>query len=116
MYDEPEFVVRNIWRLYGGWWDGNPAHLKPPTDAALAAELAALAGGADKLAARALEVADEDIRLACQLVEFAVQAAPNEAAAHAARAEIYQQRRASETSLMAKGIYGAAANDSGGRG
>lgn len=23
-YDEPEFVVRNIWRLYGGWWDGNP--------------------------------------------------------------------------------------------
>ena len=19
-YDEPEFVVRNIWRLYGGWW------------------------------------------------------------------------------------------------
>ncbi|HEV7158251.1 MAG TPA: alkyl sulfatase dimerization domain-containing protein [Caulobacteraceae bacterium] len=116
MYDEPEFVVRNIWRLYGGWWDGNPAHLKPPTDAALAAELAALAGGADKLAARALEVADEDIRLACQLVEFAVQAAPNEAAAHAARAEIYQQRRESETSLMAKGIYGAAANDSGGRG
>ena len=23
-YDEPEFVVRNIWRLYGGWYDGNP--------------------------------------------------------------------------------------------
>ena len=19
IYDEPEFVVRNIWRLYGGW-------------------------------------------------------------------------------------------------
>ena len=29
VYDEPEFVVRNIWRLYGGWYDGNPAHLKP---------------------------------------------------------------------------------------
>ena len=116
MYDEPEFVVRNIWRLYGGWWDGNPAHLKPPRDAKLAAELAALAGGANRLAARALEVADEDIRLACQLAEFAVQAAPDEAAAHAARAEIYQKRRQSETSLMAKGIFGAAASDSHGRG
>ncbi len=29
VYDEPEFVVRNVWRLYGGWWDGNPATLKP---------------------------------------------------------------------------------------
>jgi alkyl sulfatase BDS1-like metallo-beta-lactamase superfamily hydrolase len=28
-YDDPEFVVRNIWHLYGGWFDGNPAHLKP---------------------------------------------------------------------------------------
>ncbi len=26
VYDEPEFVVRNIWRLYGGWWDTNPAN------------------------------------------------------------------------------------------
>ena len=34
-YDEPEFVVRNIWRTYGGWWDGNPAHLLPPRQAAL---------------------------------------------------------------------------------
>ena len=23
VYDEPEFIVRNIWRLYGGWYDGN---------------------------------------------------------------------------------------------
>ncbi len=28
-YDDPEFVVRNIWHLYAGWFDGNPAHLKP---------------------------------------------------------------------------------------
>jgi glyoxylase-like metal-dependent hydrolase (beta-lactamase superfamily II) len=29
-YDDPEFVVRGIWHLYAGWFDGNPAHLKPP--------------------------------------------------------------------------------------
>jgi glyoxylase-like metal-dependent hydrolase (beta-lactamase superfamily II) len=40
VYDEPEFIVRNIWRLYGGWWDGNPATLKPAPERALAAELA----------------------------------------------------------------------------
>jgi alkyl sulfatase BDS1-like metallo-beta-lactamase superfamily hydrolase len=112
MYDEPEFVVRNIWRLYGGWWDGNPAHLKPAKDAALAAEVAALAGGAGKLAARALQVADDDIRLACHLAEWAVQAEPDNLAAHGARSEVYQKRRDLEASLMAKGIFGSAAGDS----
>ena len=29
VYDEPDFVVRNLWRLYGGWYDGAPSHLKP---------------------------------------------------------------------------------------
>jgi len=52
LYDEPEFVVHNIWRLYGGWWDGNPAHLHPPGERAVATEVAELAGGADTLAWR----------------------------------------------------------------
>ena len=57
IYDEPEFVVRNLYRLYGGWWDGNPAHLKPAREAALAGELARLAGGPGALAIRARELA-----------------------------------------------------------
>ena len=52
-YDDPRFIVRSLWRLYGGWWDGNPAHLLPAPEADLAVELAALAGGAGALAARA---------------------------------------------------------------
>ncbi|MCZ6708768.1 MAG: MBL fold metallo-hydrolase, partial [Gammaproteobacteria bacterium] len=112
MYDEPEFVVRNIWRMYGGWYDGNPANLKPAKDAALASEIAALAGGADELAKRALKVADDDIRLACHLVELAVQAEPDNKSAHGARSELYQRRRDQETSLMAKGIFGYAARES----
>jgi alkyl sulfatase BDS1-like metallo-beta-lactamase superfamily hydrolase len=112
MYDEPEFVVRNIWRLYGGWYDGNPANLKPAREGALAVELAALAGGALRLAERALAVADSDIRIACHLVELAVQAEPDNQQAHEIRARIFQQRRDQETSLMAKGIFGYAANES----
>lgn len=113
MYDEPEFVVRNVWRLYGGWWDGNPSHLKPAPERQLAMELAALAGGADKLADRARLAADAgDLRLACHLVEFAALAAGDDPAIHAVRADVYQLRRNSETSLMAKGIYGSASNRS----
>jgi alkyl sulfatase BDS1-like metallo-beta-lactamase superfamily hydrolase len=112
-YDEPEFVVRNIWRLYGGWYDGNPARLKPPTDVAVAAEVASMAGGPRALAVRALEVADAgDLRLACQLAEWAGQTAPDDPEVHEHRAEVYRRRRQAETSLMAKGIYGTAAQAS----
>ena len=41
VYDEPEYVVRNIWRLYGGWWDGVASHLKPASQSALGREVAA---------------------------------------------------------------------------
>ncbi len=86
-YDEPELVVRNVWRLYGGWYDGNPAHLKPARDAALAREVAALAGGAAALASRAEALAAEgELRLACHLAEMAAQAAPDDATVRAVRA------------------------------
>jgi alkyl sulfatase BDS1-like metallo-beta-lactamase superfamily hydrolase len=112
-YDEPEFVVRNVWRLYGGWYDGNPAHLKPAPETALAAEVSRLAGGAARLAERASALAEAgQLRLACQLVELATQAEPESPALHATRAEVYEQRRKAELSLMARGIYGHAARES----
>jgi alkyl sulfatase BDS1-like metallo-beta-lactamase superfamily hydrolase len=113
IYDEPEFVVHNIWRLYGGWHDGNPAHLKPARDTAVAAEVAALAGGADRLAARARELTTAgDLRLAAHLAEWAVAAAPEDAEAQRARAEVFEARVAAEASTMSKGIFGAAARES----
>jgi len=112
IYDEPEFVVRNIWRMYGGWYDGNPAHLKPAPDNELAHELANLAGGALKLAERGHGLMNSNPRLACHLIEIAVQAEPENKNLHEIRAEVYQHRRGVESSLMAKGIYGSAANES----
>ena len=109
IYDEPEFVIRNTWRLYGGWWDGDPAHLKPPPAGALARELADLAGGADTLAERA-ETCSEvgDHRLACQLIELAA-AATDDPAIWRLRSSIYRARAESESSLMAKGVFTEAA-------
>ncbi len=113
IYDEPEFVVRNIWRLYGGWYDGNPAHLKPASDAALARELADLAGGATRLAERARELAAAgDLRLAGHLAEMAAQAAPDDKGVHAARAEVFGVRANEEASTMSKGIFSWAEHES----
>jgi alkyl sulfatase BDS1-like metallo-beta-lactamase superfamily hydrolase len=113
MYDEPEFVVRNVWRMYGGWYDGNPANLKPAADTKLAQEIAALAGGARTLAERAVALAASgDLRLACHLIELAASAAADDKEIHAKRAEVYQKRRDGETSLMAKGIFGYASGES----
>lgn len=113
IYDEPEFIVRNIWRRYGGWYDGNPAHLKPAPDAQLAAEVAALAGGASRLAERAQAIAATgDHRLAGSLIELAGLAAPADPGVHSVRAELLRARADAETSLMARGIFHAAARDS----
>lgn len=112
LYDEPEFVVRNIWRLNGGWWDGVASHLKPAPNAALGSEIASLAGGPDVLMRRAMELLDSDIRLACHLADLAGWAAPDDPAVHADREAIYEQRRNVESSLMSKGIFKAAARES----
>ena len=113
VYDEPEFVVRNIWRLYGGWYDGLPSRLKPAPDAAVARELAALAGGAAVLADRATELAaGGELRLAAHLADWAALAAPDDAAAHEARAAVYDLRVAAEASTMSKGVFRWAADES----
>ena len=113
LYDEPEFVVRNIWRLYGGWWDGAASRLKPSPDAVLGSELASLAGGADVLIRRALELVESgDLRLACHLADFAGWAAPTDPIVHEGRARVYEARRKSELSLMSEGIFKAAERES----
>jgi alkyl sulfatase BDS1-like metallo-beta-lactamase superfamily hydrolase len=123
VYDEPEFVVRNIWRLYGGWWDGNPATLKPAPEAALASELADLAGGASTLADRALALAESaptgpdlapTLRLAAHLAELASLAAPADPGIHRARARVFTLCAGAATSTMAKGVFGFAARESDG--
>ncbi len=113
VYDEPEFVIRNVWRLLGGWWDGNPATLHPAPEHALAREVADLAGGVTALADRALALADAgDLRVAGHLVEMAALAAPDDVGVHRVRATILRRRQEQATSLMAKGVYATAAHES----
>jgi len=113
VYDEPEYVVRNIWRLYGGWWDGKPAHLKPAREAEIGLEVATLAGGVDALAARALALAERGRHaLACHLVDWAAAAEPDNARVHSARATIYEARARVSDALMTRGIFDSTARES----
>jgi alkyl sulfatase BDS1-like metallo-beta-lactamase superfamily hydrolase len=108
-YDEPEFIVRNIWRLYGGWWDGNPAHLRPANDRALARELADLVGGATGLAERAEALLDdgddEARRLAGHLAEMAWLASPKDEGIQRVRQRVFAELAANATSTMSRGVF-----------
>jgi glyoxylase-like metal-dependent hydrolase (beta-lactamase superfamily II) len=131
VYDEPEFVVRTVWRQYGGWWDGNPATLKPAPERALALELAELAGGPGALADRALALVDGPVlpddgggptgadeseramRLAGHLAELAWLAAPDDPAVQDARRLVFTRRADAASSTMAHGVFSWAARESG---
>ena len=134
VYDEPEFIVHTVWRLYGGWWDGNPASLKPAPERALAAELAALAGGPQALADRALALAggaggagwraswraagagepggEAALRLAGHLAELAWLAAPADPGIGRVRHQVFTARADAATSTMASGVFRWAARES----
>jgi len=141
VYDEPEFIVHTVWRLYGGWWDGNPASLKPAPERALAAELAALAGGPQALADRALVLAgglaglagsggsgglassggsagsgepggEAALRLAGHLAELAWLAAPDDPGIGRVRHQVFTTRAEAATSTMASGVFRWAARES----
>ena len=113
VYDDPEFVVRNVWRLYGGWYDGTASHLRPAPESDIGREVARLAGGVDALAERARELGKSgELRLAAHLADWAVRAEPGNDGAHAVRAEIYEARAGRSRALMSKGVFNAAARES----
>jgi alkyl sulfatase BDS1-like metallo-beta-lactamase superfamily hydrolase len=113
VYDEPDFIVRNVYRCLGGWYSGVPSELKPAPRGRQAREIATLAGGVRRLLARAQEcVEDDQLAMACHLVDWAADAEPESKEVHKLRAEVYGRRVSAEPSTMSRGIFAAAARDS----
>jgi alkyl sulfatase BDS1-like metallo-beta-lactamase superfamily hydrolase len=113
VYDHPQFIVRNVWRRYGGWYDGEPDNLLPAPRQQQATEWIRLAGGLGAVLDRARTLADAgDHRMACHLVEFAVLAEPASREAHETRAAVYAARSAQQDSSMARNILNHAAHAS----
>ncbi len=113
VYDHPQFIVRNVWRRFGGWYDGEPDNLLPAPRHQQAAEWVALAGGLGPVLARADALAASgDVRLACHLAEFAVLAEPASPEAHELRARVYAARAGEQVSSMARNLLQHAASAS----
>ncbi len=110
VYDHPQFLIRNVWRRYGGWYDGEPDNLLPAPRAQQAKEWLTLAGGVDKVLARATALMnDGDPRMACHLVEYCALAEPDNADVWAVRGEVYRAHSATHESSMARNILHHAA-------
>lgn len=110
VYDEAEFIVRNVIRHFGGWWSGRPSELKPASRLQVAGEMVALAGGVQAVVDRARALADEgNLQLASHLADYALEAAPEDGQVREAVARIYEARAQSEQSLMAINLFNSAA-------
>ena len=107
VYDEGEFIVRNVIRYYGGWYSGRPSELKPPARSSLASTIAELAGGVDEVLAHAERTTD--LAVACSLADYALEAAADDVDVRDRVAAIYERRADAETSLMAINIFRSAA-------
>jgi glyoxylase-like metal-dependent hydrolase (beta-lactamase superfamily II) len=113
VYDHPQFLVRNVWRRFGGWYDGEPDNLLPAPRARQAVEWVGLAGGVGNVLERARQLAAAgEHALACHLVELAVLAEPASTEAHQVRADVYEARASGQESSMARNILLHAARSS----
>ncbi len=111
-YDHPKFIVRNLLRLWGGWWNGNAADLLPATWEAQAQEIATLAGGVAALVERGRALLTQgDVVMAAHVAEWATRAAPTDRAAQMLKRDVYEKRLADAQALMAQGIFRAAMNE-----
>lgn len=113
IYDEPDFIVRNIVRHLGGWYSGVPSELKPAPRKHLSQEVVMLAGGLEPLLQRVRALIDaSDHGVAAHLIDYAIDAHPDSTEVKALRREIYSHMAGEASSTMSKGIYNAAARES----
>jgi alkyl sulfatase BDS1-like metallo-beta-lactamase superfamily hydrolase len=111
IYGCPTYTVHAILREYAGWYDYNPSHLHPSRTSEIAAEVLALAGGAEALLARARELRKDNPQLALHLVDFVVDGAgiKVDASALALKAALLEARAREMQSFIAFNILNVGA-------
>ena len=113
VYDDPRFLIRMIWRQYGGWWDGEYDTLLPASKTELAQTWVRLSGGLDPvLAQAAIELSADRLDIAAHLIEAAFHTAPTDPQVHALRARIYRARANAQSASMPRNLFNHAARSS----
>ncbi|MFC2099950.1 alkyl sulfatase dimerization domain-containing protein, partial [Candidatus Bipolaricaulota bacterium] len=111
-YNHPKFIVRDLLRYWGGWWDGEGSTLLPAPRSDQAAEIIRLAGGPEPVLTRTRELAEAgNLALACHLVDWATKADPQYLPAQELKRHVYRERADREEHGMAAGFFLSEAAD-----
>ena len=111
IYDHPEFIARNVYRLYGGWYSGDPADILPAHSGDVARELVGVCG-AEPLLARARALRDAgDLQIACHIADFVRKGDPDNRDAWLLWRDLFAARIEAESSLMARGAFHSAVRE-----
>ncbi len=109
-YGKVSWSVRGIYQGLTGWYDGHGTDLSPLPPSYRARELVALAGGADKLLARAIALQKVgEHQLVCELCDVVIAANPNEKVAHLIKASSLDYLAYAASNLNTFGFYRSAA-------
>lgn len=105
-YGTVKHNARAVYQFYMGWFDAHPSNLDELTSEERAGRYAALAGGVDALVAAAREAHDAgDFRWAAELLEHAVHAEPDHAAAKELLARTFEQLGWAAESAIWRNFY-----------
>lgn len=106
-YGRVDWGVNGIYRQYAGWYDMNPAHLNPESNAKLHQALLEAAGGAGPLIDRAQRaLADEQWQLVLDLTDVILDAPePEHAPAHTLRAEALEKLAQQASNGVERNVY-----------
>ncbi len=107
IYGHPYFVVQALLRQYHGWYGGNPSRLFPAGSGEIAGHVLELAGGPERVLARARELAHAgDTQMVLHMVDFVLDAgAEPRAEALELKAVLLEELAAKERSLIARNIF-----------
>jgi len=109
LYGRVDWSVRGIYRDYTGWYDGWGPGLNPLPPSHRARELVALAGGADKVLARALELQQHgEHQLTAELCDVVIAANPHDRLAHTMMAYSMEYLACDCTNALCIGAYQSA--------
>ena len=110
LYGRVDWSVRGIYRGLTGWYDGKGTGLNPLPPGYAARETVALAGGADKVLGRAIELQRaSEHQLVCELCDLVLRANPGDRLAHQVKANSLEYLAFTSGNLNMWGFYRSAA-------
>jgi alkyl sulfatase BDS1-like metallo-beta-lactamase superfamily hydrolase len=110
LYGRVDWSVRGIYRGMTGWYDGRGTELAPLPPSYRAREILSLAGGADNVLSRAIELQQQgEHQLVCELCDMVIHANADDRMAHLIKASSLDAMAYTGGNLNMFGFYRSAA-------